>query len=87
MFYTYIIYSKIADRYYIGMSAAPEDRLKKHRNKSKGFTNIAQDWKIVYLSDSVVQTDGKLKSIKSRGTRTQCLFLSTAHQVQRKKKS
>ena len=71
MFYTYIIYSKTADRYYIGMSATPEDRLKKHRNKSKGFTNIAQDWEIVYLKpfDSKVEAldfERKIKSWKSK---------------------
>ncbi len=48
MFYTYIIYSKSIDKYYIGASENPENRLKKHNAKNKGFTNQAGDWEIVY---------------------------------------
>ena len=49
MFYTYILYSANRDKYYIGASEKPEERLKKHNNKNKGFTNQAIDWKIVYI--------------------------------------
>ncbi|MNJ85888.1 GIY-YIG nuclease superfamily protein [compost metagenome] len=48
MFYTYILHSRTRDKFYIGASENPEERLKKHNNKNKGFTNQAQDWKIVF---------------------------------------
>jgi putative endonuclease len=48
MFYTYILFSKAIDRFYIGISENPTERLKKHRAKNKGFTNQANDWEIVF---------------------------------------
>jgi len=48
MFYTYILYSNSADKFYIGATENLENRLAKHRNKNKGFTNQASDWKIVF---------------------------------------
>ena len=49
MYYTYIIHAASIDRYYVGISENPTERLKKHNAKNKGFTNQASDWKIVYL--------------------------------------
>lgn len=48
MFYTYILYSSLKDKYYIGASENLEERLKKHNNKNKGFTNQTNDWKIAF---------------------------------------
>ena len=47
-YFVYILYSKTADRYYIGYTSNLAERLKKHRSKNKGFTSIASDWTIVY---------------------------------------
>lgn len=49
MYFTYIIHAASIDRYYVGISENPTERLKKHNAKNKGFTNQAADWKIVYL--------------------------------------
>ncbi len=49
MFYTYILFSEKANKFYVGASEKPLERLKKHNAKNKGFTNQADDWKIVYL--------------------------------------
>ena len=49
MYYTYIIHAASIDRYYVGISENPTERLKKHNAKNKGFTNQAADWKIVFL--------------------------------------
>ena len=51
MFYTYIIYTPSKDRFYIGASENPSERLKKHNAKNKGFTQQAADWKIVYQKE------------------------------------
>ena len=48
MFYTYIIYSVTIDKYYVGATENLSERLKKHQNKNKGFTNQATDWEIVF---------------------------------------
>ncbi|MBS1548857.1 MAG: GIY-YIG nuclease family protein [Bacteroidetes bacterium] len=48
MFYVYILYSEFLDRFYIGMSHDPKERLTKHLQKHAGFTSRAKDWKIVY---------------------------------------
>ena len=71
MFYTYILYSKTADKFYIGMSQNPEERLKKHQNKHKGFTNISSDWQIVFTREFPSKADAlafekKIKGWKSR---------------------
>jgi len=71
MFYTYILYSEMIDRYYIGSTEHPEERLKKHTAKNKGFTNRAADWKIVYLKEFELKADStcyerQIKSWKSK---------------------
>lgn len=71
MFYTYILYSQEADKFYIGVTENPEERLKKHNNKNKGFTNRANDWKIVFLREFNTKPDalsfeGQIKNWKSR---------------------
>ena len=49
MFYTYILFSDTINKFYVGASENPEERLKKHNTKNKGFTNQASDWQIVFL--------------------------------------
>ena len=71
MFYTYILYSQTADKYYVGSSSNPGNRLKKHRNKSKGFTNQAADWEFVFQKSfadksHALSYEREIKSWKSR---------------------
>ncbi|MBR8534247.1 GIY-YIG nuclease family protein [Carboxylicivirga sediminis] len=47
-YYIYILYSKVADKYYVGYSSNPQKRLKEHNsyeNKSK-FTAKYQPWNL-----------------------------------------
>ena len=46
-----LIYSAKKDRFYIGASENPRERLKKHNAQNKGFTQQATDWKIVYQKE------------------------------------
>ena len=55
--FTYILHSQSRDKFYIGASENPKERLKKHNNKNKGFTNQAQDWQIVYLKEFETKSD------------------------------
>ena len=71
MFYTYILYSKNIDKYYIGYSANLDERIYKHNNKHKGFTNQTQDWEIVFSKSFLTKIEAqsfekKIKSWKSR---------------------
>jgi putative endonuclease len=71
MFYTYILYSNKADKFYIGATENLEQRLAKHRNKNKGFTNQADDWQIVYSKEFQTKSEAlayerQIKSWKSK---------------------
>ncbi|MBK6964000.1 MAG: GIY-YIG nuclease family protein [Bacteroidales bacterium] len=47
--FTYILYSVILDRYYIGSTRdTVMERVYKHNNQHKGFTSAASDWQLVY---------------------------------------
>jgi len=48
MYYVYIIHSAILDKFYIGSTDDPINRLKKHNTNHKGFTGTVNDWKLVY---------------------------------------
>jgi len=48
MFYIYILYSAIADKYYVGHSENPWNRLNQHlSNDGTKYTGSFKDWEIV----------------------------------------
>ncbi len=73
MHYLYIIYSKTADKFYIGETQNLEERLQKHNEHlyNNSFTKIASDWKLV-LQFNCINRDNALfleqfiKRMKSR---------------------
>jgi putative endonuclease len=49
MYTTYILYSNLKDKYYVGNTGDEmEERLRKHNSNHKGFTGKVGDWKIIY---------------------------------------
>ncbi|WP_426062810.1 GIY-YIG nuclease family protein [Flavobacterium sp. DSP2-3-1] len=71
MFYTYIIFSKTLDKYYIGSCENIENRLNDHLNSRSTYTKVAKDWILVYFEnfDSrslAVQREMEIKKKKSR---------------------
>ena len=71
MFYIYIIYSNIKDRYYIGQSEDPEKRLISHNSGISKYTSIAHDWELVYtesfeLRKDAIKRESQIKKKKSR---------------------
>jgi putative endonuclease len=71
MYFTYILFSESLDRYYIGATEDPQERIKKHNSKNKGFTNRAKDWEFVYLNSfeskkEAFEHEKQIKSWKSR---------------------
>ena len=57
MYYTYILHSISVNKFYIGASEKPSERLKKHNAKNKGFTNQSNDWEIVFLKPFETKTE------------------------------
>ena len=65
--FVYILHSTSRNRFYIGASSQPEERLKKHNHHHKGFTGGTNDWSIVYLQEFQNKADAlaREKEIKS----------------------
>ncbi|TDD74876.1 GIY-YIG nuclease family protein [Flavobacterium caseinilyticum] len=68
---TYILFSGIKNRYYIGFTSNLEERIVRHNQKSKGFTGNVNDWKVVYIKkhetkELAQQRELQIKSWKSR---------------------
>ncbi len=68
---TYILFSGIKNRYYIGFTSNLEELIIRHNQKSKGFTGNVNDWKVVYMEkyktkELAQQRELPIKSWKSR---------------------
>ncbi|MFV8360057.1 GIY-YIG nuclease family protein [Flavobacterium sp. LS1P3] len=68
---TYILFSGIKNRYYIGFTSDLEERIIRHNQKSKGFTGNVNDWKVVYIEkhetkELAQKRELQIKSWKSR---------------------
>jgi putative endonuclease len=71
MYFTYIIYSKTRDRYYVGSTSDLISRLKKHNTNHSGFTGKIGDWEIKLYESFPTQKEAlsrekQIKSWKSR---------------------
>ncbi len=71
MHYVYILYSKFADRFYIGESANVELRLDYHRRGEERYTGRASDWELVFKKvvpdrERARSIEHNIKSSKSR---------------------
>jgi putative endonuclease len=78
MYTVYILHSERINKYYIGSSSNVQDRLRKHNNASKGFTNTGRPWLLVYTEEFEDKADAstrekQLKKWKSR-TRLESLI-------------
>jgi len=68
----YILYSREADRYYIGSTTdIISERLRRHLSNHKGFTSRAKDWVLVYSKVfetklEALKREKELKNWKSR---------------------
>ncbi len=73
MHYVYILYSQQLNRFYVGESAAPSQRLEHHRAGHQRYTRRASDWIQVFLKavdtrDEALMIEQSLKKAKSRKT-------------------
>jgi putative endonuclease len=62
MFYVYILYSKLMDKYYVGFTGTDlEERLRKHLSSHKGFTGRAKDWHVVHFESFDEKSEALLR--------------------------
>ncbi len=71
MYFIYIIYSKEADKYYVGQTENIEDRLISHRSGISKYTSIADDWLLAYSETfetrkEAISREIEIKKKKSR---------------------
>jgi putative endonuclease len=72
MFLTYILFSNILKKYYIGHTGESiEERLRKHNSNHKGFTGSIADWEVKYSEEfqtksEAYQREMQIKKWKSR---------------------
>ena len=68
----YILYSDVADKFYIGHTGDDiNERIRKHNSNHKGFTGNTHDWKLVYseifsTKQEAYSREREVKSWKSR---------------------
>ena len=67
MYFTYILFSKSLNKYYIGSTSDIQERIRKHNSNHKGFTGKTNDWELVYTEkfDSIQKARFREKQIKN----------------------
>lgn len=70
-YFVYILYSKSADRYYIGSTKDLDDRLKRHNTGRSKYTKRGIPWDLTYKEEYPTRSDAlkrerELKNWKSR---------------------
>ena len=71
MYTTYILYSELHDRYYIGQTNNVDDRIKRHNAGYVRSTKAYRPWVVVYQINfesrsEAVRRETYLKSLKSK---------------------
>ena len=71
MFFVYILFSESRNKYYVGSSADPHSRLRKHNTNHEGFTGRTGDWEIKYMEpfntkEEALKREKQIKNWKSR---------------------
>ena len=71
MYYIYVLYSSLLDRYYVGQTEDLERRLRFHQEGESPYTSRASDWKLMYtetFSDRTltIKRELEIKRKKSR---------------------
>ena len=71
MYYFYILYSKHADRFYIGSGKNLDDQIEWHNSNRSGTTGMANDWELVHSEpfDSKSDAQHRERQIKSWNNR------------------
>lgn len=70
-YYVYILYSQLKNRYYIGYTHNPEERLIEHNLGATTSTRPGRPWTLVYTEEfedksSAIKREAEIKRMKSR---------------------
>ena len=70
-YYVYILYSQIKDKYYVGYTQDPDERLKEHNLGATISTRSGRPWILVYREEyqdkhSAISREIAIKKMKSR---------------------
>lgn len=71
-YFTYILFSKSKNKYYIGHTGDElQERVRKHNSNHKGFTGGVGDWSLAYKEEfqsksEAYKRERKIKSLKSK---------------------
>jgi putative endonuclease len=70
-YFTYILYSQLRDRYYIGYSHDPIARLEEHNSGATISTRNGRPWQLVYQEEfdnktNAIKRESEIKRKKSR---------------------
>ncbi len=70
MYFTYILYSELRDKYYIGSSENLERRLERHNAGGTPSTKSGRPWKIIYYEQfnsrtEAIKRENQIKAMKS----------------------
>jgi len=84
MYFCYILYSEKLNKYYIGSTSNPEDRLYRHNTSKKGFTSTGKPWIIKYsesfeTKDLALNREMQLKSWKNRTILEELIAKASEH--------
>ncbi len=71
MYYIYILYSKVNDRFYTGHAKDVGDRFIRHNQGRSQSTKAGRPWRLLYAEQfetrsQAVQREQQIKSMKSR---------------------
>jgi putative endonuclease len=71
MYFTYILYSKTRDRYYIGYTSDLSKRLQKHNMGNSKSTKSGIPWEIVYFEEYETKSEAmaRERAIKKKKSR------------------
>jgi putative endonuclease len=76
-YHFYILFSPVADKFYIGHTKDLEARLIRHNQKSKGFTGSVSDWEIIYSEtfDNKSEAYARERQVKNWKSRDRVITL------------
>jgi putative endonuclease len=71
MYYTYILFSRRLNKYYVGHTEHLENRLKDHNIGRTRFARSGMPWELIYYQEIPTRSEAMRleKKVKSRGAR------------------
>ena len=81
MYFTYILYSSIKDKYYVGSCQDLDERLRKHNTNHGGFTGKTGDWMLVWTEEHPDKTDALKREKQIKAWKSRKMIEKLIHEV------